>query len=525
MKITPGRDKEPFGEKITAFFDKLHKSKRYKRAKSAVRTLLEDPTSRFKKIFDLTIIFLILSSVFILIYEVKHPIPKWMDIYDIYVVSFVFLIEYLLRLWIYNDLSDEFISEYDRSIKLGMEFRVWKTLAALSVKKLSYVIKPAAIVDMLAILPAYRPLRVLRIFVLFRFLKLLRYTRSINQFVEVLANKRFELITLLILLMFVVTTGGIAIYVLEETHNPNINTIFDALYWSLVTISTVGYGDISPVSDFGRVISMVIILFGIAMLSFATSVIVSAFSEKLNELKEERVVEEVNKNSEFYIICGYGQMTKMFFRLAKKEMKNYIILDKDSDRVAEAIQGGYKAIKDDASRHDTLERFRTANSKVTILCMSHDDVENIYITLNAKSISRDIKVIARAGSVDMIKKYERAGADHILLPNEVASRMMMSAILRPRVYEAIHGILTGDEKALLDEIDISRHSKLIGRKVKDIDFRGFRLLFIGINKGDSGEFIFNPDREVELRMGDTLLVMGHRINIEYFREMSFTENV
>jgi voltage-gated potassium channel len=218
-------------------------------------------------------------------------------------------------------------------------------------------------------------------------------------------------------------------------------------------------------------------------------------------------------------------MTKMFFRLAKKEMKNYIILDKDPDRVAEAIQGGYKAIKDDASRHDTLERFRTVNSKVTILCMSHDDVENIYITLNAKSISRDIKVIARAGSFDMIKKYERAGADHILLPNEVASRMMMSAILRPRVYEAIHGILTGDEKALLDEIDISRHSKLIGRKVKDIDFRGFRLLFIGINKGDSGEFIFNPDREVELQMGDTLLVMGHRINIEYFREMSFTENV
>ncbi len=154
------------------------------------------------------------------------------------------------------------------------------------------------------------------------------------------------------------------------------------------------------------------------MISFATSVIVSAFSEKLDQLKEERIIDEVNKSGEFLIICGYGQMTKMFFRQKEAREYNYIILEKDPERVAEALHDGYDAIVDDASRHETLARFNTRSAKVTVLCMSHDDVENIYITLNAKSIDPTIRVIARASSKELVSKYRRAGVDHILLPKK-----------------------------------------------------------------------------------------------------------
>jgi len=431
---------------------RLNRSPRYRHARKVVRDILENSKNPYKRVFDAFIIFLILSSVFILIYEVKHPVPIWLDWYDIYFVSLVFLIEYLLRLWISSDLSGELVEEYEKALTVGREFRLWPALARGLKKKLAYMVTPAAIVDLLAILPAYRPLRVLRIFVLFRFLKLLRYTRSINQFVEVLATKRFELLTLLGLLFFVTLTGAIAIYVLEDMHNPSINNLFEAIYWSLVTITTVGYGDIAPVSEMGRLIAMIIILLGVAMISFATSVIVSAFSEKLHALKEERIVESINRTSEFLIICGYGQMTKMFFRQAEAKRYNYIILDKDPERVQEAIHDGYDAIVDDASRHTTLSRFNVKGAKVTVLCMSHDDVENIYITLNAKSINPRIRVIARASSPKIVSKYERAGADHILLPNQVASTMMVFAVLKPIMYKAIHAIFTGQNVALLDEV-------------------------------------------------------------------------
>ena len=510
------RDK--IGEKILSFARKIDSSQRYKNIKNTVRSILNDSDNPYKKYFDITIIFLIISSVAILIYEVKNPIPKWVEYFDLYIVSFVFLIEYILRLWTSSDFFGDLIKEYDEALVAGRPFNVWKSISKGIKRKFSYMVTPAAIIDLMAIFPAYRPLRVLRIFILFRLLKLLRYTRSISQFVDVLANKRFELLTLLFLLLFVVFTGGVAIYVQEESQNPNIHSIFDALYWSLVTISTVGYGDISPVTDMGRMIATIIILLGIAMISFATSVIVSAFSEKLNELKEERVIEEVNKSDEFLIICGYGQMTKMFFRQSKIKRHKYIILDKDPKRVAEAQHDGYDAIVDDASRYTTLSKFDTKEAKVTVLCMSHDDVENIYITLNAKSIDPRIRVISRASSPAVVKKYERAGADHILLPNEMASKMMSVAILHPVMYRAIHEIFTGGKVAMLDEIIVHEHTTLKDKRVGDIDFRRYRLVLIGVQREKDDEFIFNPDNDLILRLGDTLLIMGHKMSISYFKE-------
>jgi len=170
--------------------------------------------------------------------------------------------------------------------------------------------------------------------------KLLRYTKSIHQFVEVLATKRFELMTLLFLLVFIVSTAGIAIYVFEERTNPDINSLFDAIYWALITISTVGYGDISPITPAGRVVSMIIIVSGIAMISFVTSVIVSAFSEKLNELKENRIVERINKSKNFVIICGYGQMTRMFLKNNSLSTYEYVIIEDDEKRLRQELRRG-----------------------------------------------------------------------------------------------------------------------------------------------------------------------------------------
>jgi len=383
-------------ETLLTIARKLHNSSRYRKAKLAIRDLLTNPQNDYKKYFDLTIVFLIVTSVIILIYEVKHPVPLWIEYYDLYFVSMVFAVEYLLRLWIVNDVSEMILDEYRDSRFLGKPFRAKKPLRTAFRQKLRYMFTPSAIIDLLAIFPAYRPVRVLRIFVLFRVLKLLRYTKSINQFIEVLKNKQFELYTLLFLLAFMVMTAGIAIYVLEERINPNIESLFDAIYWALITISTVGFGDIAPVTDEGRTISIVIIVFGIAMISFATSVIVSAFSEKLNEVKESRIIEKINKSESFLIICGYGQMTKMFLRQNHNENNDYIILEKDSERVEAARRMGYDVVHEDASRTEVLQRFNTKYAKITLLCLTNSDVENIYITLTAKSISKKIEVIVRA---------------------------------------------------------------------------------------------------------------------------------
>ncbi len=504
-------------ETILKIARKLHNSSRYRKTKLHIRNLLTNPQNDYKKYFDLTIVFLIVTSVVILIYEVKHPVPIWIEYYDLYFVSFVFAVEYLLRLWVVNDISEMVLDEYRDSRFLGKPFSAKKPLKKAFRQKLRYMLTPSAIIDLLAIFPAYRPVRVLRIFVLFRVLKLLRYTKSINQFIEVLKNKQFELYTLLFLLAFMMMTAGIAIYVLEERINPNIESLFDAIYWALITISTVGFGDIAPVTDEGRTISIVIIIFGIAMISFATSVIVSAFSEKLNEVKESRIIEKINKSESFLIICGYGQMTKMFLRQGHNGNKDYIILEKDSERVEAARRMGYDVVHEDASRTEVLQRFNARYAKITLLCLTNSDVENIYITLTAKSISKRIEVIVRANAQNMVKKFEYAGADHILLPHEVVNNMIHIAITQPTMYKALHAVLTGKDAAQIYEIHMRRYSDLAGKQLSQIDFKSFRLLFLGIHR--NGDFLFNPSPNITVENNDVLLVIGRSISLEHFEEI------
>ena len=504
---------------LTRFAFYLHGSKNYNLFKNTASNFLLNSDYNYKKYFDIFMILLIVSSVAILVYEVKNHVPAWVDFFDIYVVTTIFTMEYLARVWVHNSWSKEIIKEHGEAKFLNKEFFLWTPTKRVLKEKFSYLLTPSAIIDLLAILPAYRPLRVLRIFVLFRVFKLLRYTKSIHQFVEVLATKKFELFTLLFLLLFIVVTAGIAIYVFEEKANGSINSLFDALYWALITISTVGYGDISPVTTEGRVVSMLVIISGIAMISFVTSVIVSSFSEKLDELKENRLVEEINKNEDFMIICGYGQMARMFLKNYAHEYGNrYIIIEENKEKVEEATKEGYRAIHEDASRHDVISKFNVEYANITLLALTGSDIANIYIILNAKSLSKSIKIITRATDEGIAKKCKLAGADHVVRPNVVANKMLLTAITQPVMYHAIYAILTGQHLAQLDEVMVMKHQKLVGRRIEEVNFKEFKLLFIGIQRGLDGEFIFNPSKSRVLEEYDIILLMGRRVSIDHFRD-------
>ncbi len=505
---------------IVSFFLYLANSKKYNNFKNEARELLHNPLNRYKRYIDYILIFLIVTSVAIFIYEVDYKVPDWLEFYAVYITSGIFAIEYLFNFWLYNDIRKEVEREYNDSVLVGRKGKFAKVIFGAVFKKISYIFTPVAIIDFLAIVSAYKTLRVLKIFVMFRFLKLLKHARSIHNFLEVLSDRKFELITLLILLIFVVFVGGISMYIAEGNKNDNINDLFDALYWSFITITTVGYGDISPVTTPGKIISFVIIILGIVMISFATSVLVSAFSEKLNELKEERIAEHISENNSFLIICGYGQIARIFLQQYAKISNKYIILDVDKNRVAQAINDGHNAIADDPSRFVVLNRFYNKNSKITVLALTGSDVENIYISLNAKAVSKDIEVIARASSHKLYNKYMRAGADRIILPNEIASSMMVASIVRPVMYKAINAILNYKDVANMSEIFVSRNCKIIGKSIEEVGFAQYKIVFFGLQNGINGEFKFCPKKDYVLKENDILVILGHKMSIKYFKSIN-----
>jgi voltage-gated potassium channel len=132
----------------------------------------------------------------------------------------------------------------------------------------------------------------------------------------------------------IIFVSSVLIYVMEA-NNPNssINTLFDALYWSIVTISTVGYGDITPSSSEARFIAMIVITAGIAVLAFTTSLFVSAFTEKLEDIREIKMIDEISKINNFYLICGYGEIAREVVAKLIYHHNRIVIIDEDEQNI------------------------------------------------------------------------------------------------------------------------------------------------------------------------------------------------
>lgn len=289
----------------------IQTAKAYQKKKRFFYNILENDENKYKKYFDLSMMLLIFISITILIREVKHDLPYHLVYFNSYVISIIFFVEYLLRLWVHGSVSQAVIKRYEHDSYLGRSFNLSKALRNIINSKLSYVFSIRAIIDLLAVLPFFHELRLLRVFILFRVFKLFRYTKSFQALASVLATKKFEFITLAMFSSIVIFVSSILIYVMEA-NNPKspINTLYEAVYWSIVTISTVGYGDITPITDEGRFVAMLVIFAGISVLAFTTSLFVSAFTEKLDEIREMKTVEDISKIKKFHLICGYEEVAK-----------------------------------------------------------------------------------------------------------------------------------------------------------------------------------------------------------------------
>ena len=511
---------------LIAFAFYLDSNQTYNKIKRFFWRLMNDDNFIYKRFFDAFMFILVLISVGILLYDVKYEVHPFFEDFDYYFITSVFLIEYIIRVWVYNDIHKIIIQEYEESTFLGRNFSLSKVFKEVIAKKWEYIRTPFAIIDFLAILPGYRPLRIFRIFVIFRLFKLIRYVRSINTFIEVLANKKFELFILLLAVTFVTFIGGAVIYVFEAHDNPKIHTLFDAIYWALITISTVGYGDITPVTPEGRVLTMVLIIFGIGFISFATSIIATAFTEKLEELKSERVVREAKSMENIYLICGFSNEAEILCEKFKKENQDFIVVDLDEDRVKRAVFRGYIAMKGDVTDKEFLKKLNFDNiSKIFIL--TNDDIANAFMILSLRFLSKEI--IALANDERNISKFQKAGAAYVVVPTTVTALLMAEYIGRPITFEVIDAILTEKKNAVIDEIIVIENSILDGKLIGEIDFDKYKLILFGVLKKNASallnetfklsnkHFYFNPPFDLKLEAGDVIVVMGYNVSVNYFK--------
>jgi len=497
----------------------LEASSSYYATKHFVYEILEDTDSKKKRYFDFVMIFLVLSTVGIMIYEVNHISLSWLTDYESTAIL-LFILEWLGRLWVSSHIHKQIIEDYEKSRLANHPFNIYKSLKTILKIKLKFIFSPMSIIDLLAILPYYRPLRILRILMLFRLFKLLRYANSIKQFSDVFIEKRFEFFTLSIMFLMAIAFGSTIIFIYEGAgKNDNIHSFFDAIYWSVITISTVGFGDISPVTTEGRVATIFLVIGGMSVIAFFTSIVTTALSARLLALKEEKVIGEANAFKEFVIICGYGRMGKVLIDELIKIKHKFIVIDNDDDVFIHANSHNILHIKGDATNSSFLTSVGINKGASSIVAITDNDAVNLSIILTARSENPNINIIARANNEKVKQKLFLAGANEVIEPNETSALIAAEYIGQPIAFEAIDDILLNNEGAVMEEIEIIKKSNFIGLKLENIDFAQFNLTLIGIvetKKNKKFKFNPKPDQHI-IQEQDILIIIGHKESIAKFK--------
>ncbi|MFA6190903.1 MAG: ion transporter [Sulfurimonas sp.] len=510
-----------FGRIIVDFAYLIHTFDAYQHKKRLVYDILENNKNRYKQYFDILMMSLIFVSVVILIIEVKNEVPNEVRYFNSYVISIIFFIEYILRFWTSSSVSEIIISKSEHDAMLGREFSLSRAIAKVIKAKLSFMFSFKAIIDLLAVLPFFHELRLLRLFVLFRVFKLFRYATSFQIFASILQTKKFEFFILFMFASIVISVSSILMYVMEA-NNPasKVNTLFDAFYWSVVTVATVGYGDIVPITHEGRAVAMVVIFSGVALIAFTTSIIVSALTEKLSEIRDMKTIEDVRKLKKFYIICGYENVAQEVSKKLKNGITNIIVLDEDEHRIANAKKDGLIALNYDPGDAQSYKIIGIdLNTQVkAVLCLRENDVENVYTTLTVRSINKDVNIVSLLMDDSNRKKLNFAGVNEILYPKGLVGMISKELIGRPVAFEVIHALRNDYYGVNVEEIlvDDRMSQKLL--YVHELNNHKFRIVLLGIFKKDKKRFFFNPIDATMLESGDYLLVIGKSVFIKEFEK-------
>ena len=306
-------------------------------------------------------------------------------------------------------------------------------------------------------------------------------------------------------------------YVFEGIgNNPNINSYIDALYWSIVTITTVGYGDITPVTNTGKVVTFLLVGGGFFILVLATSIVTNALSEKIDLVLENKLLSRASKIDDLIVVFGYGRMGKTLCDELHINGKNFIIVDKSEENIAKAKELGYFYIKADAGDYETIKSIVFENSVKKVVVTTDNDALNLSILLTIKAERKDIEVIVRANNDENIKKFKIAHADFVIFPYETVAEVAVEYIGNSVKFDAIENLLLKKGSITLDEISILDGSDMVGKSINEVGFKNLNITTIAVLKnGSNKNYIFNPDwDEYKFEANDSLVVIGEESDIE-----------
>ena len=320
----------------------------------------------------------------------------------------------------------------------------------------------------------------------------------------------------LIILGFTIIVGTAGYMIIEKWH------ILDAIYMTIITISTTGFEEVHHLSQPGRFFTIIVIIMGIGSIAY-TGGRAAQFVFETQIYRRRKMSKQVEHLNNHFIVCGYGRMGRFICDELSEAGVDFVVIENDLVKIEKLINRGFMYVNGDATSDEILISAGIKNAKGLVAVLS-SDAENVFATLSSKVINPDIYIVARAVEEETESKLVKAGAARVVKPYEIGGTRMAELLLRPGVIEFIDSIAREKNVDLnIEEVIVHPDSSIVNKTLTELPIRKeMNIIIVSIYK-KTGKFIYNPLSSAKIEAGDKLIAIGENTSLQKLNKMCLAE--
>lgn len=284
-------------------------------------------------------------------------------------------------------------------------------------------------------------------------------------------------------------------------------SLLDAIYQTVTTVATVGFREVQPLDDVGKVFTIILILIGVGTALYTFSVVLETlFEGHIRDLFGRRRMErQIDAMQDHVIVCGWGRVGRAIGEELESAHTDLVVVDLDPVRVSETE---LPAIVGDATVDRVLERAGLARARALVAALD-SDAGNLFVTLSARSLCPDLFIVSRARVEESEEKLRRAGADRVVNPQKIGGARIAAFVLQPHVTEFLDVVM--HDRGLefrLEEVLVPAESSIAGQSIRDAHLRDRTGALVLALREEDGQFNTNPSPDTTIHAGQVLIAIG-----------------
>lgn len=320
----------------------------------------------------------------------------------------------------------------------------------------------------------------------------------------------------LVILLFTIVIGTAGYMIIEKWH------ILDAFYMTVITISTTGFAEIHPLSQAGRLFTIILIIMGIGSIAYTGGRAAQLVLET-QIYRRRKMSKKVEQLKDHFIVCGYGRMGKFICDELAEANVDFAVIENNPEKIDKLLNRGFMFVNGDATRDEVLTAAGIKRAKGIVAVLS-SDAENVFATLSSKVLNPEIYIVSRAVEEETESKLLKAGANRVVKPYEIGGTRMAELLLRPGVIEFIDSIAREKNVDLnIEEVIVHSESPIIGKTLAELPIRKeMNIIIVSIYR-KSGKFVYNPLSSSKIEAGDKLIAIGESSSLQKLNKMCLAE--